>query len=65
MKITVDQQKCVGAGNCVLNAPLIFDQRESDGIVVLLQAAPDAAFEDVVGKAVRQCPSGAIRIVHD
>jgi ferredoxin len=65
MKIAVDQHKCVGAGNCVLSAPLVFDQRESDGIVVLLQALPDAAQEDAVRKAARLCPSGAIRIARD
>ncbi|MFE3946199.1 ferredoxin, partial [Streptomyces sp. NPDC059118] len=35
MKVTVDQNKCVASGQCVLSAPDVFDQREEDGIVVL------------------------------
>ncbi|GAA0915578.1 hypothetical protein GCM10009574_018210 [Streptomyces asiaticus] len=31
MKITVDEEKCCGAGQCVLIAPEVFDQREEDG----------------------------------
>ncbi len=36
MKVTVDQDKCVSSGQCVGNAATIFDQRDSDGVVVLL-----------------------------
>ena len=36
MKVTVDEDKCCGAGTCVLLAPDVFDQRDEDGIVVLL-----------------------------
>jgi len=32
MKITVDEAKCRGAGQCVLVAPEMFDQREDDGV---------------------------------
>lgn len=39
MKISVDTEKCCGAGQCVLVAPEIFDQDE-DGIVILLDPAP-------------------------
>lgn len=62
MKIVIDARICIGAGNCVLLAPNVFDQRETDGIVTLLQANPSAAEQDTVRKAVHQCPSGAIRI---
>ena len=40
MKITVDEDKCCAAGSCVLAAPDVFDQRDEDGIVVLLDAEP-------------------------
>ena len=33
MKITVDEEKCCAAGQCVLIAPEVFDQRDEDGIV--------------------------------
>ena len=34
LKVRVDLEKCIGAGQCVLRAPRIFDQRD-DGMVIL------------------------------
>jgi ferredoxin len=62
LKIVIDQQKCIGAGNCVLVAPRLFDQTDNDGIVMLLHATPSAAEQATARKAVDQCPSGAIQI---
>ena len=60
--ITVDEERCVGAGHCVRASAKIFDQREDDGIVVLLMAeAPDSMAAELE-KAERLCPSQAIRI---
>ena len=62
IKVYIDQDKCIGAGHCVRAAADVFDQREDDGIVVLLMAeAPDARVADVQ-KAERLCPAQAIRI---
>ncbi len=62
LKVIIDESKCVGAGQCVWVAPQVFDQRESDGIVVLLQAEPPADLHDFVREAVAVCPAAAIRI---
>ncbi|MEU2050915.1 ferredoxin [Streptomyces sp. NEAU-PBA10] len=62
MRITVDQEKCCGAGQCVLTAPQVFDQRDEDGIVVLLDAAPPAALHDDVREAAEVCPTTAIQV---
>ena len=40
MKVTVDQDKCVSSGQCVINAGDVFDQRDDDGVVVLLNDSP-------------------------
>ena len=40
-KVHVDEDKCIGAGQCVRIAPEIFDQRD-DGIVILLDPTPAA-----------------------
>lgn len=40
MKVTVDQDVCASSGNCVMNAPELFDQRDDDGVVVLLNPSP-------------------------
>ena len=60
-KVHVDEEKCIGAGQCVLRAPKVFDQRE-DGIVVLLDATPPAQSHDAARKAADACPSQAITI---
>jgi ferredoxin len=62
LKVIVDEARCVGAGQCVWVAPQVFDQRESDGIVVLLQAEPPPELHDFVREAVAVCPAAAIRI---
>ena len=62
MKITVDQDKCCGAGTCVLLAPDVFDQRDNDGIVVLLDEAPPQDLHDLVREAASVCPAAAIAV---
>ncbi|MDT8915260.1 ferredoxin [Amycolatopsis sp. PS_44_ISF1] len=62
MKITVDEDRCCGAGTCVLLAPDVFDQREDDGIVVLLDAAPAEEAHAAVREAANVCPAGAITV---
>lgn len=62
MKITVDQNKCASSGQCVMTAPDVFDQREEDGVVTLLQESPPADRTAAVRLAVTQCPAQAIAI---
>ena len=40
MKVVVDQDKCVSSGQCVLFTAQVFDQRDEDGIVTLLNDSP-------------------------
>ncbi|WP_227984425.1 ferredoxin [Nocardia spumae] len=61
MKLTVDRERCIGAGMCALTAPAVFDQDPDDGRVVLLRT-PEPGHEAVVGEAVQVCPSGAITL---
>ncbi|MGE2720567.1 ferredoxin [Mycolicibacterium malmesburyense] len=62
MKLTVDQDKCVSSGQCVLNAADIFDQRDEDGVVVLLDDSPADDQADNARKAAAACPALAIHI---
>ena len=62
MKVVVDTEKCVAAGNCVAAAMDVFDQRDEDGIVVLLNENPPAELADDVRNAAAVCPALAIRI---
>jgi ferredoxin len=65
MRITVDQDKCVSSGQCVLNAGEVFDQRDDDGVVVLLTDDPPAGQVDHVRKAAAACPAMAIDIIEE
>ncbi|NYT83866.1 ferredoxin [Alcaligenaceae bacterium] len=62
MKILVHEEKCCGAGLCVMNAPQVFDQREEDGIVVLLTDNPPQDELENVRRACRICPAAAIEL---
>jgi ferredoxin len=62
MKVIGDQGECASAGNCVLNAPGVFDQRDEDGVVVVLAEYPPVDQEDEVRRAVAACPAQAISI---
>ncbi|MBF4585710.1 ferredoxin [Curtobacterium sp. VKM Ac-2887] len=62
MKVLLDQDKCIASGQCVMAAMGVFDQRDEDGIAVLLK-------EDVEGdelleaqEAAAVCPALAIRV---
>lgn len=62
MKVTVDEAKCCGAGTCVMLAPDVFDQRDDDGIVVLLDEHPGEARHATVREAASVCPGVAISV---
>lgn len=62
MKVTVDKEKCIGSGQCVLAAPDVFDQQEDDGIVVLLNPNPPADRAEDVKQAAAVCPALAITV---
>jgi AcrR family transcriptional regulator len=62
MKVTVDEDKCCGAGSCVLVAPDVFDQRDEDGIVILLDPVPAPEYHEMVREAASVCPALAIDV---
>ena len=62
MKITVDQDKCVASGQCVTAAADVFDQRDEDGVVVLLTDNPPAELAADIHQAAAVCPALAIQI---
>ena len=62
MKVTVDQNKCVASGHCVLAAPDVFDQRDEDAIVVLLDPSPPDGLAEDVKQAAALCPALAITV---
>jgi ferredoxin len=63
MQVEVDVPKCVASGQCVLLAPDVFDQRDEDGMVVLLDDNPPTQLHDAVRESATVCPATAIRLV--
>jgi ferredoxin len=59
MRIEIDEDKCTMAGQCVLAAPNVFDQRE-DGVAVLLDPDPPETEQAAVEDAIIRCPAVAI-----
>ncbi|MCM3923141.1 (4Fe-4S)-binding protein [Frankia sp. AiPs1] len=67
MRIVAERDRCIGAGNCVMTAPEVFDQ-DDDGLVAPLvdEADPvDPASLAAARRAVERCPATALRAVED
>uniref|UniRef100_A0AAU3GRQ9 Ferredoxin n=1 Tax=Streptomyces sp. NBC_01401 TaxID=2903854 RepID=A0AAU3GRQ9_9ACTN len=61
-RVSARRDLCVGAGQCVLAAPAVFDQAVDDGLVLVLDDTPSAAELPAVRDAVWACPSGAVTL---
>jgi ferredoxin len=62
MRVIVDQTKCIASGQCVVAAGAVFDQRDDDGTVLLLDASPPPELHDAVRRAAALCPARAISV---
>jgi ferredoxin len=62
MKVFVDQDRCVASGQCVFAAEGVFDQRDEDGIAVVLDDSPPEDRLAEVQDAAAGCPALAITV---
>jgi ferredoxin len=62
MKVSVDQELCCASGLCVVKADRVFDQREEDGVVIVLDEAPSPEQHEAVRAAAVVCPTSAIQL---
>ena len=62
MKIVADLSLCVGAGQCVLTEPTLFDQSPDDGTVLVLDDNPPPELHQAARDAVVLCPSRALSL---
>ncbi|BCY10130.1 ferredoxin [Actinoplanes sp. L3-i22] len=62
-RIEFDEPKCIAAGQCVMTAPEVFDQRDEDGVAIVLEPEPSAEHLDAVRDAVAICPAAALLLV--
>ncbi|MFF3213091.1 ferredoxin [Streptomyces sp. NPDC002886] len=60
-RVSVDTDRCIGAGQCALTAPAVFTQDE-DGFGALLPGREDGAGSPLLREAARACPVSAIRV---
>jgi ferredoxin len=65
MRVELDEPKCVASGQCVVAAPDVFDQRDEDGVAVVLDHSPADEQYDEVSEAVAVCPAAALRLVRE
>ena len=63
MRIELDEPKCVAAGQCAMTAPAVFDQRDEDGVAVVLDETPAPEHYDEVREAAAVCPAAAILLI--
>ncbi len=57
MKVIALTNRCIASGSCVLTCSQVFSQRESDGVVELLQEHPPLDLLKKVQQAVSACPA--------
>ncbi len=55
--VSIDQSRCIGAGNCVHIAPTVF-QLDEENIAYLLD--PTSVDDETLLDAARSCPTNAI-----
>jgi ferredoxin len=61
MRIRADVEACVGAGQCVVIAPRVFDITDA-GKVVVLDENPAPRLREEVDNAAFACPAFAITV---
>jgi ferredoxin len=61
MRIIVGQDRCGGAGKCVVPAPEVFDQRGEED-TVMLQQLPPAKRAETVRQAAHRWPGPTIQL---
>lgn len=61
MRISIDQDKCIASGACVIAAPAVFAQDE-DGLVIVLEPNPGPELQEQANEAIRACPAAVIWI---
>lgn len=65
MRVKLDEPRCVASGQCTMIAPGVFDQRDSDGVAVVLDATPGPSLHEAVREAAAMCPAAAILLAEE
>jgi ferredoxin len=62
VRVIAYTQKCISGGNCVLACSDVFEQRDSDGTVHVLNERPALTLLQKVRQAVDFCPAQVFTI---
>nr|WP_197688193.1 MULTISPECIES: ferredoxin [unclassified Actinoplanes] len=62
-RVQLDEPRCIAAGQCVMTAPDVFDQRDEDGVAIILEETPAPEHLDAVRDAVAICPAAALHLI--
>ena len=62
MRVIAQTQKCIASGTCVLTCPQVFEQRDEDGVVHVMDEHPSLALLARVRQAVELCPALVFRL---
>ena len=65
MRIRVDTDLCQGHAVCKEEAPAVFDVDPATNKVVVRQERPDEALAAEIKRAVKYCPTRALRLELD
>ncbi|WP_191875313.1 ferredoxin [Streptomyces filipinensis] len=64
MRITIDRDRCIGSGQCVMTAPGVFTQ-DDDALVALVPGREDGAGDQRVRDVPMACPVQAVAVFED
>jgi ferredoxin len=62
VRVTIDQDKCEGHGECTLIAPDVFELDDDALVSRVLVPEPDESRQAAVRDAEMMCPTSAIRV---
>ncbi|HEY7418410.1 MAG TPA: ferredoxin [Ktedonobacteraceae bacterium] len=62
MRVIAQTQKCIASGTCVMTCPQVFDQRNEDGVVHVMNEHPSLDLLTRVRQVVDLCPAQAFRL---
>ncbi|MFG1608014.1 ferredoxin [Actinoplanes sp. NPDC049265] len=62
MKVIIDTARCNGHGECVIEAPDVFDLPDDSDVAVVREESPDDTRRAEVERAAAMCPVTAILI---
>lgn len=65
MHVIAQTQKCIASGTCVLTCPQVFEQRDEDGVVHVVDEHPSLTLLARVRQVVDLCPAQVFRLENE